>query len=887
MGQEETLDRYTDALLGSTFGELRRARMADLPSDAVRLPDAASIPSAIAQALLEIFRFRDAALPQRPLADPLDYELLRSYLRSGETIAATYYGPLSFNSLGQNVGREATTMQVYGGRARAVLPVFEQRNYSLSYPAPAAVGCAATGGTATYAESACALCAPSRCESGLSTSELLLLLLLVLLSVALGIAAFGKMRQIQGRQRLLLVCGTGRPPPLKKPPGCKYHLFLSHTWANGQDQCGKIKSQLRISVPTARVFLDVDDLRDISKLETYVDESTTVLLFLSKGYFKSLNCRREVKAWAAATQDKGLILVHETAPTHGGVTLEHLRAECPADLAPRIFSDANLERIIPFYRQERVWAQSLQQIAAIMAMHTVWANEVCKSPRPMRRSTGLTLQPPQTTRTRLRSSLARKAALLRLSTDSVSSQTSVASEASVQAGPKLPQLYYANESPYSRGPCSLELPAVLYTTEDNPGAVAVALQLRRAVLNLSIIFGSKKRGGGAAFRSVISAKIDGSSALRFDKSDAALTETFAHLDADSSGTISVQEMSAHIASVYGGAMDESVVHDLFVLADTDGDGEVSLAEFMAIMRAGPDIKPSRPNRPSSRGAAGATSRSDAVEDPSLSGVTHFLLLLNRQTFVGERGKRLAQTLRGALGLPSPNERRGGSAPTAEETRLESEQNLLMACSQLKSELDVFKLSTHSDSPSRGMSNLDTPAKTTNKRWNRNTRWMGAAGGRNSGGSSSVDLGARPPRGHLGDLGARLAGAGEAPRSSIKLLLVHAVDAQNGGCEFDEFFAVTPSDLVQNGQLFHQPAVPLFSSPAFRAVSLELMVAQQHGRRCSFSQRTMLRPPTTLQTPAHILRAALWAPEDSSASWMRKLGCGGALVPAQRCRCCRF
>ena len=83
-------------------------------------------------------------------------------------------------------------------------------------------------------------------------------------------------------------------------------------------------------------------------------ESATVLLFLSKGYFKSLNCLREVKAFTAAKrEDQGLILVHETAPTHGGVTLEHLRQECPADLAPQIFSDTNLQKLIPFYRQVR------------------------------------------------------------------------------------------------------------------------------------------------------------------------------------------------------------------------------------------------------------------------------------------------------------------------------------------------------------------------------------------------------------------------------------------------------------------------------------------------------------------------------------------------------
>ena len=215
------------------------------------------------QALREIFSFRDATQPQRPLAEPLDYELLRSYLRSGEAVAHSFLGPFAFNALGQNTGREPTTLQVFAGRARAVLPDTggADRNHSLSYPAPAALGCAA-GGTAVYAESTCALCAPSRCEGGgLTMNELLLLLLLALVIVALALAALAKARQIKGRQRLLLVRGTGRPPPLKRPPWCKYHLFLSHTWANGQDQCAKIKNHLRHSVPAARVFLDVDDLQ--------------------------------------------------------------------------------------------------------------------------------------------------------------------------------------------------------------------------------------------------------------------------------------------------------------------------------------------------------------------------------------------------------------------------------------------------------------------------------------------------------------------------------------------------------------------------------------------------------------------------------------------------
>ena len=116
------------------------------------------------------------------------------------------------------------------------------------------------------------------------------------------------------------------------------------------------------------------------------------------------------------------------------------------------------------------------------------------------------------------------------------------------------QLYYANESSQPSGTCSLELPAVLYVTEDNPGAVDMAAQLRKAVLNLRIVFGGKQlHGGSAAFSSVFRGDgANASSAPRFDRSDAGLAQAFALVDADSSGSISEDEMRAHIASIYGG-----------------------------------------------------------------------------------------------------------------------------------------------------------------------------------------------------------------------------------------------------------------------------------------------------------------------------------------------
>ena len=40
-------------------------------------------------------------------------------------------------------------------------------------------------------------------------------------------------------------------------------------------------------IPGIKIFLDVDDLKDIGSLEDYVDRTQVMLFFLSKGYFRS------------------------------------------------------------------------------------------------------------------------------------------------------------------------------------------------------------------------------------------------------------------------------------------------------------------------------------------------------------------------------------------------------------------------------------------------------------------------------------------------------------------------------------------------------------------------------------------------------------------------
>ena len=77
-------------------------------------------------------------------------------------------------------------------------------------------------------------------------------------------------------------------------------------------------------LPGVRIWLDVDCLDDVGKLEESVEASTCLCIFLSKGYFASANCRRELGAGVAL--DKPFILVHEADEAKGGASLAELEA---------------------------------------------------------------------------------------------------------------------------------------------------------------------------------------------------------------------------------------------------------------------------------------------------------------------------------------------------------------------------------------------------------------------------------------------------------------------------------------------------------------------------------------------------------------------------------
>jgi len=159
---------------------------------------------------------------------------------------------------------------------------------------------------------------------------------------------------------------TRKPPELSKHPGQNFHLFLSHTWNTGQDQCAAIKRQLQLHLPGIKVFLDVDDLRDIGALETSVEKSMVVAIFLSRGYFTSHNCLREVAACSA--KSKPIVLVHEADELKGGISLEQARDQCPEEYREYVFDHPGGGERLPYtwHRVREFQMRSLCLIASQM-----------------------------------------------------------------------------------------------------------------------------------------------------------------------------------------------------------------------------------------------------------------------------------------------------------------------------------------------------------------------------------------------------------------------------------------------------------------------------------------------------------------------------------------
>ena len=106
--------------------------------------------------------------------------------------------------------------------------------------------------------------------------------------------------------------------------------------------------QLQLLLPGIRIWLDVVNLQDVTKLEESVGDSAVFAIFLSKGYFASRNCRQRIlcspiekpsprrdlrlrmrarrrEVYAAVEMGKPIVAVIEPDPAKGGERRSMLR----------------------------------------------------------------------------------------------------------------------------------------------------------------------------------------------------------------------------------------------------------------------------------------------------------------------------------------------------------------------------------------------------------------------------------------------------------------------------------------------------------------------------------------------------------------------------------
>jgi len=137
--------------------------------------------------------------------------------------------------------------------------------------------------------------------------------------------------------------GSGSKPNLEMSGDCEFHAFLSHIWSTGKDKTHAIARKVQLLLPGVRIWLDVDNLTQMDQLETSVKASSVFLLFYSKGYFRSKNCRREI--YAAVQLKKPIYILYEG----DGFSIEDMKFECRKfcisgqNIAGEIFSNEPIQ----------------------------------------------------------------------------------------------------------------------------------------------------------------------------------------------------------------------------------------------------------------------------------------------------------------------------------------------------------------------------------------------------------------------------------------------------------------------------------------------------------------------------------------------------------------
>src|ERR1700722_686254 len=94
----------------------------------------------------------------------------------------------------------------------------------------------------------------------------------------------------------------------------QYDVFISYKQKDSSDLAILIKDELLLLNPNLKIFLDRDDVQNISKLEDNVKNSSNFILIITKEVFESYYVKREIKT--ALDFNKNIILIHDQENCH-------------------------------------------------------------------------------------------------------------------------------------------------------------------------------------------------------------------------------------------------------------------------------------------------------------------------------------------------------------------------------------------------------------------------------------------------------------------------------------------------------------------------------------------------------------------------------------------
>jgi hypothetical protein len=119
--------------------------------------------------------------------------------------------------------------------------------------------------------------------------------------------------------------------------------------------------KLQLLLPGVRIWLDVDNLSDLGRLEESVADAAVFVIFLSATYFRSANCRHEM--YTALALNRPIVTVRETDEDKGGASVDALQRECqqfcveaaPAAYPAYLGPEEALRRV--FGREPIMWSR--------------------------------------------------------------------------------------------------------------------------------------------------------------------------------------------------------------------------------------------------------------------------------------------------------------------------------------------------------------------------------------------------------------------------------------------------------------------------------------------------------------------------------------------------